>query len=165
VDAPKRIGAETRPFEYPHLYQIQAGDWRISYAVERNRLAILVLEVLNPDGSGTPDPVRESRSSKMKIKLLDRPEDSPSRDLRPDEIGRRVKIRLLDMAEESGPVSAEMLRRTRLRLDRPKAQRPRPVVRLDGTTGIPLPSTLSAALGEAMDPEQRKAMPLDSPTM
>ena len=63
VQAPERLGGETRPYEYPHLYQIQAGDWRISYAVEQNRLAILVLEVLNADGTVVQDPVRETLDS------------------------------------------------------------------------------------------------------
>ena len=29
-----RTGGENIPLDYPSLYQIQAGDWRISYAVE-----------------------------------------------------------------------------------------------------------------------------------
>ncbi len=99
-----RSGGESRPFEYPHLYRIQAGDWRISYAVEHNRLAILVLEVLNPDGTSeeatrkdeTPDTVKRT----MKVKLLDWPEGSPSRDLPPDEVGKKLKIKFLDLADE-----------------------------------------------------------------
>src|SRR5512141_3269710 len=71
-----RSGGENQPLEYPHLYQIQAGDWRISYAVENNRLAILVLEVLNADGSSSSDPVRATINKKMKVKLRDWPEGS-----------------------------------------------------------------------------------------
>ena len=103
TQAPERLGGETRPYEYPHLYQIQAGDWRISYAVEQNRLAILVLEVLNSDGTVVQDPIHETLTRKMKVKLLDWPEGSPSRDLRPEDLGRKVKIRLMDLAEEAAP--------------------------------------------------------------
>ena len=101
AQAHERLGGETRPYEYPHLYQVQAGDWRISYAVEQNRLAILVLEVLNSDGTAVQDPIRETLTRKMKVKLLDWPDGSPSRDLRPEDLGRKVQIRLLDMADEA----------------------------------------------------------------
>lgn len=106
-----RNGGESRPFDYPHLYQIQAGDWRISYAVERNHLAILVLEVLNPDGTVQKDPVRESLARKMKVKLLDWPAGSPSRDLRPEELGKKLKIKLLDMMDEAGRSAPRPVRR------------------------------------------------------
>lgn len=96
-----RSGGEARPFDYPHLYQIQAGDWRISYAVEHNRLAILVLEVLHPDSVGRKDSAQEQLTRKMKVKLLDWPEGSPSRDLPPEELGKKVKIKLLDLADEA----------------------------------------------------------------
>ena len=151
TQAPERLGGETRPYEYPHLYQIQAGDWRISYAVEQNRLAILVLEVLNPDGTVIEDPVRETLTRKMKIKLLDWPEGSPSRDLRPEDLGRKVKIRLLDLAEEAspdGPGQRATTSRVRLsgsstqkphsgiRLNEPKASAPRPSERVDESAGV-----------------------------
>src|SRR5512135_2464752 len=95
-----RSGGEARPLEYPHLYQIQAGEWRISYAVEHNRLAILVLEVLTPEGTVRKDPDSEKMTRKMKIKLLDWPEGSPSRDLPPEELGKKLKIKLLDLVDE-----------------------------------------------------------------
>ena len=95
-----RSGGENRPFEYPHLYRIQAGDWRISYAVEHNRLAILVLEVMTPEGEPRKDVTAESVQRKMKIKLLDWPEGSPSRDLPPEEVGKKLKIKFLDLADE-----------------------------------------------------------------
>ncbi len=100
-----RSGGENIPFEYPHLYRIQAGDWRISYAVEHNRLAILVLEVLNSDGSVRKDEKTQTVERKMKVKLLDWPEGSPSRDLPPEEVGKKLKIKFLDMADELKPES------------------------------------------------------------
>jgi len=95
-----RSGGENRPFEYPHLYRIQAGDWRISYAVEHNRLAILVLEVLTPEGAPQEDATADTVQRKMKIKLLDWPEGSPSRDLPPEEVGKKLKIKFLDLADD-----------------------------------------------------------------
>ncbi len=100
-----RSGGENIPFEYPHLYRIQAGDWRISYAVEHNRLAILVLEVLNSDGTVRKDEKTQTVERKMKVKLLDWPEGSPSRDLPPEEVGKKLKIKFLDMADELKPES------------------------------------------------------------
>lgn len=159
VKAPERLGGETRPYEYPHLYQIQAGDWRISYAVEQNRLAILVLEVLNSDGTVVEDPIRETLTRKMKVKLLDWPEGSPSRDLRPEDLGRKVKIRLMDLAEE--PVPAGTHRSTRVKLPAPGARQTRPSVRLEE----PQPSTSAGDQSEDVDQSDRKVTPLDSPTM
>lgn len=98
-----RSGGETVPFEYPHLYRIQAGDWRISYAVEHNHLAILVLEVLNADGTPRKDDAADKMEHTMKVKLLDWPEGSPSRDLPPEELGRKFKIKFLDLADELKP--------------------------------------------------------------
>ncbi len=92
-------GGEHRPFEYPHLYQIHAGDWRISYAVEHNRLAILVLEVLSPEGEVLKDAAHEKLAKKIKIKLLDLPEQG--KDMTPDEIGKRLRIKLLDMTKDT----------------------------------------------------------------
>ncbi len=100
-----RSGGENLPFEYPHLYRIQAGDWRISYAVEHNRLAILVLEVLNADGTPRKDETADNLEHTMKVKLLDWPEGSPSRDLPPEELSKKFKIRFLDLADELKPGS------------------------------------------------------------
>ena len=105
-----RTGGENRPFEYPHLYRIQAGDWRISYAVEHNRLAILVLEVLGPDGAARKDEKADTVKRTMKIKLLDWPEGSPSRDLPPEELGRKIKIKFMDLADEIKPEGSEAAR-------------------------------------------------------
>src|SRR5512140_1576699 len=85
VPAVFRSGGENMPLDYPHLYQIQAGDWRISYAVEHNRLAILVLEVLGADGGSSKDPKRADLTKKMKVKLLDWPEGAGSTQLPPEE--------------------------------------------------------------------------------
>jgi hypothetical protein len=166
VQAPERVGGETRPYEYPHLYQIQAGDWRISYAVEQNHLAILVLEVLNPDGTVAEDPVRETLNRKMKIKLLDWPDGSPSRDLRPEDLGRKVKIRLLDMAEDAAsdrPGGAP--RPARIKLPRDDAQRARPSVLLDPPQNTNQSSPEPTDRRADLDQSDRKVTPLDSPTM
>lgn len=107
-----RSGGEAHPFEYPHLYRIQAGDWRISYAVEHNRLAILVLEVLGGDGAVRKDENADTVNRTMKVKLLDWPEGSPSRDLPPEELGKKFKIKFLDLADEIKPDSPEDSRTT-----------------------------------------------------
>lgn len=111
-----RTGGENRPFDYPHLYKIQAGDWRISYAVEHNRLAILVLEVLTPEGAVQQDPVHEQMTKKMKIKLLDLPEVIATEEIRPEDVGKKIKIKLLDLPTEPAdeepvpPTDAKILR-------------------------------------------------------
>lgn len=33
---------------YDNLYRLRAGDWRISYAIEDDRLVILILEIAPP---------------------------------------------------------------------------------------------------------------------
>ncbi|GEM_PF-5572758 len=91
-----RSGGESRPFEYPHLYRIKAGDWRISYAVEHNRLAILVLEVMNPDEPAKKDPTEEQITQTMKIKLLDLPTETA-----PAEIESKIRIKLLDPSDDT----------------------------------------------------------------
>src|SRR5512135_1348068 len=88
-----RSGGERRPLDYPHLYQIHAGDWRISYAVEHNRLAILVLEVLNPAGESSKDAARENLTRKMKVKLLDWPEGAGHKQLPPEVVSGKWKIK------------------------------------------------------------------------
>jgi mRNA-degrading endonuclease RelE of RelBE toxin-antitoxin system len=105
-----RSGGESRPFEYPHLYKIQAGDWRISYAVEHNRLAILVLEVLTPEGAVKEDLAHEQLTKKMKIRLLDLPEVIATEEIKPEDVGKKIKIKLLDLPkaaaeEEPAPVT------------------------------------------------------------
>lgn len=160
-----RTGGETRPYEYPHLYQIQAGDWRISYAVEQNHLAILVLEVLNPDGTVKKDPEHETLTRKMKVKLLDWPEGSPSRDLPPEDLGKKVKIKLLDLAETMGEDDGS-LHGSRVRIvdARPMSTQTRRITLLDSgdedaasRTGTEKPDSETS--------RGRRVTPLDSPTM
>ncbi|MBI3739424.1 MAG: hypothetical protein HY258_10295 [Chloroflexi bacterium] len=91
-----RSGGESRPFEYPHLYRIQAGDWRISYAVEHNRLAILVLEVLHPEEPAKKDPTQEQITQTVKIKLLDLPAETA-----PAEIESKIRVKLLDTSDDT----------------------------------------------------------------
>lgn len=168
VEAPERLGGETRPYEYPHLYQIQAGDWRISYAVERNRLAILVLEVVNPDGTVTPDPVHESLARKMKIKLLDWPEGSPSRDLRPQDLGKKVKIKLLEMAEELRANDVPNSRAGgKVRLTGPSSasSRSKRITVLDEAHESQPDSDGSEDSSQDAEDTGRKVTPLGSPTM
>ena len=99
-----RSSGEHVPQEYPHLYRIKAGDWRISYAVEHNRLAILVLEVVSADEENpSKDTAREEMSKIIKVKLLDLPEDPLSRDAMPAPGPQRAKIRLVDLSEEASP--------------------------------------------------------------
>ncbi len=94
-----RSGNVNRFSEYPHLYQIHAGDWRISYAVENNRLAVLMLEPLPRENQSPKDVAHEKLAKRMKIKLLDLPEQG--KDMPPDEVGKRLKIKLLDMTDET----------------------------------------------------------------
>jgi hypothetical protein len=163
-----RTGGEVLPYDYPHLYQIQAGEWRISYAVEHNHLAILVLEVLNPDGTVRADPARETLTRKMKVKLLDWPEGSPSRDLPPEDLGKKVKIKLLDLVDdvraEDGPEGPQA---GRIRLgDSASGKTPKGKITLFGSEATRQSSTRKAE-GDADDEDsaRRKITPLDSPTM
>ncbi len=171
-----RSGGEKRPLEYPHLYQIQAGDWRISYAVEHNRLAILVLEVLKPDGEPSKDPAREKMTKKMKVKLLDWPEGSGSSQIPPEVLSKKLKIKLLDMAEDNENSEAESGRaKSRIKLGTSsdkKASRPGSAAKGKITLlGPGEPAAASEA--ETSDPEgdeseedeDRRVTPLDEPSM
>ena len=165
---PLRSGGEQQPLEYPHLYQIQAGDWRISYAVEHNHLAILVLEVLNSDGSVKEDPARDKLTRKMKVKLLDWPEGRPSRDLPPEDLGRKVKIKLLDLADDLyDEADARARPGERIRVwKRTLGTLPRRRITLfDGAESTPAVSTESEEAPDSEDADARKVTPLDSPTM
>jgi hypothetical protein len=163
-----RSGGETRPYEYPHLYQIQAGDWRISYAVEQNHLAILVLEVLNPDGTIRKDPDRETLTRKMKVKLLDWPEGSPSRDLPPEDLGKRVRIRLLDLADELQHEDAPQPRtgaRIRFQATVPESGRAPKITFRDDSSEVDAGSVGTSATVETDASRGQKITPLDHPTM
>jgi hypothetical protein len=169
-DAPEalRSGGESRPFEYPHLYQIQAGDWRISYAVEHNRLAILVLEVLTPEGVVRKDPASEKLTRKMKIKLLDWPEGSPSRDLPPEDLGKKLKIKLLDLADEVAADEHEAHRqRTRIKLSSPPPRKPGTgrITRLDPSRSAQNADATDQAAAASDPNPDRKVPPLDAPSM
>jgi mRNA-degrading endonuclease RelE of RelBE toxin-antitoxin system len=163
-----RSGGEQRPLEYPHLYQIQAGGWRISYAVEHNHLAILVLEVLNADGTVKEDPAHDKLTRKMKVKLLDWPEGSPSRDLPPEDLGKKVKIKLLDLADDlHDEVDADTRSGSKLRLrSRDSGTAPRRQITLLGNVS-PGPSTSVVSEDETQGRAVTggKVTPLDSPSM
>lgn len=164
-----RSGGETIPLEYPHLYQIEAGDWRISYAVEHNRLAILVLEVLNPDGTSSKDPVREKLTKKMKIKLLDWPEGSGGSELPPEEISKKLKIKWLDLAEDATdgkPGSAPG--KSRIKLKGPATQTPAGKSRitlLDSGETVIEDQPDGHDSGDEVAKADRKTTPLDEPSM
>jgi hypothetical protein len=131
-----RTGGENVPLEYPHLYQIQAGDWRISYAVENNRLAILVLEVLGPDGESSKDTTHEKMTKKMKVKLLDWPEGSGNSQVPPEVLSKKLKIKWLDLADEAGePAAAQEHTRPLVKLmDSADAPRKHRITLLDTPT-------------------------------
>jgi hypothetical protein len=143
-----RSGGEARPFEYPHLYQIHAGDWRISYAVEHNRLAILVLEVLSPEGEVIQDPAHDKLTKKMKIKLLDLPEIA--KDMTPDEVGKRLKIKLLDMTADMTDEAPD---------SEPPESKPK-IKFVDSDQDIAATGKESATSGK-----KAKVTPLDSPSL
>ncbi len=118
-----RSGGEAYPLDYPHLYQIQAGDWRISYAVEHDRLAILVLEVLHPDGTSSKDVVHDKMTRKMKVKLLDWPEGSGNGQVPAEEISKKMKIKWLDLGQEAEEQSATRTK-SRIKLKGPGDSKP-----------------------------------------
>ncbi len=144
-----RSGGMSRPFDYPHLYQIHAGDWRISYAVEHNRLAILVLEVLSQEGHALKDVAHEKLTKRMKIKLLDLPEQG--RDMPPDEVGKRLKIKLLDMVDETDEDETSEVEEEKERLK---------IKLIDAEADAAEDEKKSAASGK-----KSKITPLDSPSL
>ncbi len=156
-----RTGGEMVPLEFPHLYQIQAGDWRISYAVENNRLAILVLEVLNADGESSKDSPRANMTKKMKVKLLDWPEGSGNTQVPPDVLSKKLKIKWLDLADDADASQTEN-------------ERTRPLIKLTGPANPPPQGSgrktriklLDAAPENGPDAaEERRTTPLDQPTV
>ncbi len=170
-----RSGGENLPLDYPHLYQIQAGDWRISYAVENNRLAILVLEVLNPAGESSKDAAQENMKRNMKVKLLDWPEGSGSRTVPPEVVKNKMKIKWLDMAEESEDSQADNPRgKSRIKwmgaTDK-KGNGHQPsagsrITLLDSGEIAPEDEPEAAdPEGDDSDDEDRKVTPLDEPSM
>ena len=170
-----RSGGENLPLDYPHLYQIQAGDWRISYAVEHNRLAILVLEVLNPAGESSKDAAGEKMKRKMKVKLLDWPEGSGSGPVPPEVVSNKMKIKWLDMAEEGEDGQADATRgKSRIKWMRATDQKGnghRPsgasrITLLDSGEIAPEDEPEAAdAEDDASGDDDRKITPLDEPSM
>ena len=170
-----RSGGENLPLDYPHLYQIQAGDWRISYAVEHNRLAILVLEVLNPAGESPKDGAHEKMKRNMKIKLLDWPEGSGSRPVPPEVVKNKMKIKWLDLAEETEDGQADAPRgKSRIKW-MGAADKKGDGHRASGASRVTLLNSgeiVPEDEPEAVDPEgdsteepDRKVTPLDEPSM
>ena len=174
LPADLRTGGENLPLPYPHLYQIQAGDWRISYAVENNRLAILVLEVLNALGESSKDAAHQDLTRKMKIKLLDWPEGSGKAGVPPEVVTNKMKIKWLDLAEEgdgSEPTDSQAKPRIKFMSAadardelKPAASKSRitlldsgEIVDDDAVSGEPEP--------DGVQGEDRKVTPLDEPTM
>ena len=166
-----RSGGENHPLEYPHLYQIQAGDWRISYAVEHNRLAILVLEVLKADGESSKDPAGEKMTRKMKIKLLDWPEGSGNAQVPAEEISKKMKIKWLDMSQEGDESETDSARgKSRIKLkgagDSKKPARRRTITLLDsGEVQTEESPTETEPERDQQDDQDRKVTPLDEPSM
>ena len=170
LPADVRSGGENLPLDYPHLYQIQAGDWRISYAVEHNRLAILVLEVLNPDGQSSKDSGRQ----KMKVKLLDWPEGAGKRELPPEVVSNKMKIKWLDLAEDGEPSEPEEAQgKPRIRFmdeteasgDLKRTTKGR-ITLLESEEGVAEQEINAGGPPiEGIDENDRKVTPLDEPTM
>ncbi len=166
-----RTGGENLPLEYPHLYQIQAGDWRISYAVENNRLAILVLEVLNPDGTSSKDVLSANMTRKMKIKLLDWPEGSGGGQVPAEVLSKKMKIKWLDMASDPEVTEGEVIpgkSRIKLKGAAPaKSASGRRTITLLGSGEVHEESDSGEAGpdGSISDDPDRKVTPLDEPSM
>src|SRR5512140_3927637 len=161
-----RSGGENRPLDYPHLYQIQAGDWRISYAVEHNHLAILVLEVLNADGTSSKDVVDPNLKRKMKVKLLDWPEGSGTSTIPAEVVSKKMKIKWLDLAEDEESSGTTPAAGSRIKLkdapNTPAASARRTITLLDSGE---VQSDDDPGDDSGLDPDDRKVTPLDEPSM
>lgn len=115
-------GGEGKSLEYPHLYRLRLGDWQVSYAVEHNKLVILVLEGLeseHPDHektekrprvkvknlleNATPVPPQANKAARVKLRNL--LEDVKPEPIEGGEVIKKVKIKLLDLLKEeaAGP--------------------------------------------------------------
>ena len=171
-----RSGGEKRPLGYPHLYQIQAGDWRISYAVEHNRLAILVLEVLNPEGGSSKEAGQDSLTKKMKIKLLDWPEGAGSAQIPPEELSKKMKIKWLDLADDMEIIQAANAHgSSRIKLKGSSEGKASGESKSSGQRKITLVDAVAEdtkddsqapeSEGDGSEGEDRKVTPLDEPSM
>ncbi len=112
-------GGQNIPLEFPNMYRIQAGDWRISYAVEHNRLAILVLEVLTAEEGAQEDTARQQMSRVMKVRLLNSSEAKKNAESEVETQDAKPMIKILDAIEdviETGSDSCEPVRAPRIRV-------------------------------------------------
>jgi len=102
------------------------------------------------------------------VKLLDWPEGSPSRDLPPEDLGKKVKIRLLDLADELQGEDASQPRacgRVRLQGTGMGSGRSSRITLRDAAAEPDGDSSARPSGAEADMPRGRKITPLDSPTM
>ncbi len=112
-------GGTDVPLEFPHLYRIHAGDWRISYAVEHNRLAILVLEVLTAEESEREDTARQEMSKILKIRLLNSTNEHAQVGTEPAVAGKKSRIKVLDVSpkdDASDPGIGDAIGKPRIRV-------------------------------------------------
>lgn len=110
-------GDEGKSLEYPHLYRLRLGDWQVSYAVEHNKLVILVLEGLESEHpaqektdkrprvkvknlleNATPVPPQANKAARIKLRNL--LEDVKPEPIEGGEVIKKVKIKLLDLLKE-----------------------------------------------------------------
>ena len=96
-------GGTDMPLEFPHLYRIRAGDWRISYAVENNRLAILVLEVLSSDEGEASDTAHREMAKVLKIRSLTSAEEKARQYSESGEQAGKPRIKFLEVSPEGDP--------------------------------------------------------------
>jgi hypothetical protein len=96
-------GGTDAPLEFPHLYRIRAGDWRISYAVENNRLAILVLEVLSSDDGEASETAHREITKVLKIRSLTSVEEKARQLLETGDRAGKPRIKFLEVSPEGDP--------------------------------------------------------------
>jgi mRNA-degrading endonuclease RelE of RelBE toxin-antitoxin system len=97
-------GGTDMPMEFPHLYRIRAGDWRISYAVENNRLAILVLEVLSSDDGEASETAHREMTKVLKIRSLTSAEQKARQLTESGDQAGKPRIKFLEVTPEGDPV-------------------------------------------------------------
>ncbi len=90
---------ENQSLEYPHLYRLRLGDWQVSYAVEHNKLVILVLEGLEPQGQ-----VQEKTGKPSRIKVKNLLEKSATL---PPQVNKATRIKLRNLLEDVKPEPTE----------------------------------------------------------
>ncbi len=110
-------GGEGKPLDYPQMYRLRLGDWQVSYAVEHNKLVILVLEEVEHDPpvkekagkrprvkiknlleNATPVPPQTNKAARIKLRNL--LEDVQPEPIEGGDVLKKVKIKLLDLLEE-----------------------------------------------------------------